>query len=154
MELDPKTDLKLERTIAAPRQLLWECWTTPEHIKHFFVPKPHKVTSCEINLRVGGRFNTTFDVEGNEMTNDGVWLEIEDGYKLAFTDSYTEGWKPKADPFMTAIILLEDIDGGTKYTAIARHRSEEARQTHEDMGFYDGWGTVVDQLEAYAQSID
>lgn len=154
MELDPTTDLRLERVVKAPRSLLWECWTTPEHIRHFFVPRPHQVTECDIDLRVGGRFNTVFDVDGTEMRNEGVWLEIVEGQKLVFTDSYSEGWKPSPDPFMTAIILFEDAgDGATRYTAIARHRSAEARQSHEDMGFFDGWGTVVDQLEEYARGL-
>jgi uncharacterized protein YndB with AHSA1/START domain len=74
--------------------------------------------------------------------------------KLVFTDTYTAGWKPAPEPFMTAIITFEDIgDGRTRYTAIARHRNPETAQTHKDMGFYDGWGTVVDQLEAYAKTL-
>lgn len=154
MELDAKTDLKLERSLAVPRALVWECWTTPAHIKQFFVPKPHEVKDCEIDLRVGGRFNTTFVVEGHEMQNNGVFLEIVPQQKLVFTDTYTEGWKPAADPFMTAILLLEDAGpGATRYTAVVRHRSPETRQAHEDMGFFSGWGTVVDQLEAYAQRL-
>lgn len=153
MDLDPKTDLKLERLIRAPRALIWECWTSAEHIPHFFVPRPHRVTACAIDLRVGGRFDTTFEVEGNVMENRGVWLEVVPQEKLVFTDAYSEGWKPAPDPFMTAILMFEDAPEGTKYTAIARHRSPEACKTHEDMGFFSGWGTVVDQLEAYAQSL-
>ncbi len=154
-ELNPETDLSFTRTLAVPRQLVWECWTRPEHIPHFFIPVPHKVTSVEIDLRVGGRFNTTFEVEGNVMDNKGVYLEVVPEEKLVFTDSYTEGWKPAAEPFMTAILLLADApDGGTSYTAIARHRSPQSRQTHEDMGFIDGWGTVATQLETYARSLE
>lgn len=154
MILDPKTDLSFTRTLAAPRQLLWECWTTPAHIKHFFVPRPHSVSSCEIDLRVGGRFNTTFNVEGNEMQNLGVYLEVIEGEKLVFTDAYSEGWKPAADPFMTAILeFADDGAGGTRYTATARHRSAEAKAQHEQMGFFDGWGTVATQLEDYAKSL-
>ena len=154
MILDPETDLTFTRTINAPRALLWECWTTPEHIKNFFVPKPHRIEKCEIDLRVGGRFNTTMNVEGNLMENEGVYLEVEHGRRLVFTDTYSEGWKPAADPIMTAIVEFEDDEnGGTTYTALARHRSPEARQSHEDMGFYDGWGTVATQLEEYAQTL-
>ena len=154
MDLDPRTDLSFTRVLAAPRHVLWTCWTTPEHIKKFFVPKPHEVTDCDIDLRVGGRFNTTFRVDGNEMRNEGIYLEVIDGEKLVFTDAYTEGWKPAPDPFMTAIVLFEDHDdGGTRYTAIARHRSAEARKAHEDMGFFDGWGTAADQLDAYARTL-
>jgi uncharacterized protein YndB with AHSA1/START domain len=55
---------------------------------------------------------------------------------------------------MTAILLLSDApDGGTTYTTIARHRNPMTRKSHEDMGFYGGWGTVVDQLEAYAKGL-
>ena len=154
LDLNPETDLSFTRTLAVPRSLIWECWTRPEHIPHFFVPAPHKVTSVEIDLRVGGRFNTTFEVEGNVMENHGVYLEVVPDERLVFTDSYSEGWKPAAEPFMTAILLLADApDGGTSYTAIARHRNPDARKTHEDMGFADGWGTVATQLEAYAKGL-
>jgi hypothetical protein len=89
-------------------------------------PEPHLVKDCEINLRVGGRFNTVFEGDGTERKNEGVYLEIDLGRKLVFTDGYSEGWKPSADPFMTAIILFEDAgEGSTRYTAIARHRSPE-----------------------------
>jgi len=154
LNLDPKTDLSFTRQIAVPRSLVWECWTTPEHIPHFFIPRPHRVTSCEIELRVGGRFNTTFDVDGNVMENKGVYLEVVPEERLVFTDAYSEGWKPAPDPFMTALLLLADApDGGTIYTAVARHRAEETREQHEAMGFYDGWGTVVTQLEEYAKGL-
>lgn len=154
MDLDPKTDLSFTRTLAVPRDLVWDCWTSPEHIPHFFIPRPHKVTACDIDLRIGGRFNTTFDVDGNRMDNKGVYLEVIPQEKLVFTDAYTEDWKPSPEPFMTAILLFTDTeDGGTAYTAIARHRSPETRETHEQMGFYDGWGTVATQLEDYAKGL-
>lgn len=152
-DLDPKTDLSFTRTLAVPRQLIWECWTKPEHIPHFFIPRPHKVTAVDIDLRVGGRFNTTFEVEGNLMDNQGVYLDVVSEQLLVFTDAYTEGWKPAPEPFMTALLILADAPGGTTYTAIARHRSPQARKSHEEMGFFDGWGTVATQLEAYAQSL-
>lgn len=154
MDLDPKTDLSFTRTLAVPRRLVWECWTSPEHIPHFFVPRPHRVTACDLDLRVGGRFNTNFEVEGNLMENHGVYLEVVPQERLVFTDAYREGWKPAPDPFMTALLLLSDTaDGGTTYTAIARHRSAETAEQHKAMGFFDGWGTVVDQLEEYARGL-
>ena len=154
MTLDPETDLTFTRTLSVDPALVWDCWTTPDHIKQFFIPKPHKVTDCDIDLRVGGRFNTTFDVDGHIMQNEGVFLEIITGKRLVFTDTYSEGWKPAADPFMTAIIdIAADGQGGTIYTATARHRSSEARKSHEDMGFFDGWGAVATQLEEYARTL-
>ncbi|NQF20521.1 polyketide cyclase, partial [Enterobacter hormaechei] len=44
--------------------------------------------------------------------------------------------KPAGKPFMTAILLLEDVgEGKTRYTAIARHPTKEIREQHEQMGF-------------------
>ncbi|WP_333867531.1 SRPBCC family protein [Cypionkella sp.] len=154
MILDPALDLSLTREIALPPAVLFACWTQSQHIPQFFVPKPHRVVACHIDLRVGGAFNTSFDVDGAVMQNNGVWLEIVPDKKLVFTDAYTEGWKPAPEPFMTAIITLDDLgDNRSRYTAIARHRSAEAAETHRQMGFYQGWGTVVDQLEAYARGL-
>ncbi len=153
-DLDPTLDLVLTREINAPREVLYMCWTTPEHLVHWFVPKPHRVTACMLDVRAGGACNTTFDVDGNIMENRGIYLEVVPNEKIVFTDTYTAGWKPAADPFMTAIVTFEDLGGGrTRYTAIARHRNSKAAQTHKDMGFFDGWGTVADQLEAYAQGL-
>lgn len=153
-DLDPELDLVLTREVNAPPEILYLCWTTPEHLVHWFVPKPHKVTACDLDVRVGGRFDTTFLVEGNEMQNHGVYLEVVPNEKLVFTDAYTEGWKPAPEPFMTAILTFEDIGNGrTKYTAIARHRNADTAKAHKDMGFYDGWGTVVTQLEEYAKGL-
>ena len=153
-DLDPETDLSFTRTLAVPRRLIWDCWTQPQHIPHFFVPAPHKVTSVEIDLRVGGRFNTTFEVDSKSIDNTGVYLEVVPGTKLVFTDTYSEGWKPAPDPFMTAILILADAPGGgTTYTAIARHRTPDTRAKHEEMGFLEGWGTVATQLETYAKGL-
>jgi uncharacterized protein YndB with AHSA1/START domain len=151
---DPTLDLVLEREIAAPRALVYSCWTTPEHLVHWFVPKPNKVTACHLDVRVGGACNTTFDVDGTIMENNGVYLEVIPNEKLVFTDTYTVGWKPTPEPFMTAILTFEDAGPGrTRYRAVARHRNAETAKQHADMGFQDGWGTVATQLEAYAQSL-
>ncbi len=153
-DFDPEFDLILTRDIKAPREVLWACWTTPEHLVHWFVPHPHRVTACSLDLRAGGACNTTFDVDGQIVDNKGVYLEVIPNEKLVFTDTYTAGWKPKSEPFMTAIVTFEDLGNGmTRYTAITRHRSKETAAQHEQMGFSSGWGTVATQLEAYAQGL-
>lgn len=55
---DPKLDLVLERNIDVPRELVWTAWTTPKHIRQWFVPAPWTITDCEIDLRPGGSFRT------------------------------------------------------------------------------------------------
>ena len=121
---------------------------------HWFVPKPHKVVACTLDVRAGGACSTTFDIDGTLVENNGVYLEVIPNEKIVFTDTYTAGWKPAAEPFMTAIVTFDDLGAArTRYTAVARHRNAVLAKTHADMGFFTGWGIVADQLEAYAQGL-
>ena len=49
-------ELKLERVVEAPRDLLWMCWTEPKHLMPWFCPKPWTVSECRIDLKPGGEF--------------------------------------------------------------------------------------------------
>jgi uncharacterized protein YndB with AHSA1/START domain len=150
---DPTLDLVLDREIDVPVALVWEAWTTPESIKEWFCPKPWSVSSCEIDLRPGGRFNTVMrSPEGDEFPNSGCYLEVVPHKRLVFTDTLLPGFRPSPKPFFTAALLLEPTATGTRYTAIAIHGNEETRKQHEEMGFHDGWGTVVDQLVAHIKA--
>lgn len=150
---DPKFDLVLERVIDVPPELVWRAWTEPEHLKVWFCPKPWSVSHCEIDLRPGGKFNTTMcSPEGDQHPSSGCFLEVVPVERLVFTDALLPGYRPAEKPFMTAIITLKPEAGGTRYTAVALHNSEEARKQHEDMGFEQGWGAALDQLVTYVLS--
>lgn len=151
---DPKLDLVLERVIDVPRHLVWEAWTKPEHVCKWFTPVPWTVSECEIDLRPGGIFRTIMcSPDGNKFPNVGCYLEIIPQEKLVWTDALLPGYRPSEKPFFTAIILLETIGTGTRYTAIGIHRDEAGRKQHEDMGFHNGWGTALNQLVAYAKTM-
>ncbi|MBX3550585.1 MAG: SRPBCC family protein [Xanthobacteraceae bacterium] len=150
---DPKFDLVLERDIDVPVELVWKVWTTPEHLKHWFVPKPWSLARCKIDLRPGGEFSSVMlSPEGKEFPNNGCYLEIVPNERLVFTDTLLAGYRPSPKPFFTAALLLEPRNGGTRYTAIAIHGDEATRKQHEEMGFHDGWGTVVTQMTDYIKA--
>lgn len=146
---NPKLDLMLERIIDVPRELVWRAWTQPEHLKRWFVPAPWTITECEIDLRPGGVCRTVMrSPEGKEFPNVGCYLEIVEKERLVFTDALGAGFRPLEGAFFTAVVMMEDHAGGTKYTALAIHKDEAGRKNHEEMGFYEGWGTTIDQMVA------
>lgn len=150
---DPNLDLVLDRTVDVPRELVWAAWTQPEHIVHWFTPAPWKTIACEIDLRAGGKFNTTMQSpEGENYPNFGCFLEVVPNERLVFTDALIEGYRPTEKPFMTAILTLEAAGAGTRYVATVLHRDEATRKQHEEMGFFGGWGTALDQLVAYVKA--
>lgn len=150
---DPALDLVLERDIDVAPELIWKAWTTPEHLKHWFVPRPWSITDCKIDLRPGGEFSTTMrSPEGQEFPNRGCYLEVVQNRRLVFTDTLLPGFRPAPKPFFTAVLLLEPRGSGTHYTAIAIHGNEETRKQHEQMGFHDGWGTVATQMTDFIKA--
>jgi len=156
MKINPELDLVLERVVDVPVELVWKAWTTPEHLMNWFCPLPWKTVECKMDLKAGGVFSTTMQSpEGENFPNIGCFLEIIENEKLVWTDALLPGYRPVSQPqsgagiLFTAILLLEKIGSGTKYTAIAIHKDVEDRKKHEEMGFQNGWGTVLDQLVAY-----
>lgn len=152
-EINPKLDLVLERVVDVAPELVWLAWTSPEHLKQWFTPKPWQTVDCAIDLRPGGRFYTKMrSPEGQEFPGDGCYLEIVPKRKLVWTGALKPGYRPvvkKDEPFLfTAVILIEPHGSGTKYTAIAIHADEEGCKAHEEMGFSHGWSTALDQLVA------
>ena len=146
--------LVLDRVLAAPRAAIWRCWTEPGLLERWFAPVPWTVSGVTVDLRPGGAFHIVMrSPEGEDHPGPGVWLEIDPGRRLVFTDAYTEEWQPAEKPFFTAILTLEDAPGGTRYVARALHWNEVDRAAHEAMGFTDGWGRCADQLETLAQSL-
>ncbi|MDD5320548.1 MAG: SRPBCC family protein [Methylococcales bacterium] len=150
----------LERVVDVPRELLWQAWTTPELLKPWFCPLPWLTVDCEIDLRPGGIFRTTMQSpEGQNFPNSGCYLELIPNERLVWTNALQPGFRPAKQPeaspghecaefLMTATISLEPHANGTKYSALVQHADKEARVKHEEMGFYDGWGTCLDQLVA------
>jgi uncharacterized protein YndB with AHSA1/START domain len=151
---DPKLDLVLERVVDVPRELVWAAWTKPEHMVHWFAPKPWTTTHCEIDLRPGGIMSFTMrSPEGKDFPNTGCVLEVVPQERLVWTDALLPGYRPSAKPFFTAIIALEKQGKGTRYTATAIHRDEAGRKQHEEMGFHQGWGQCLDQLVEYSKTM-
>ena len=157
---NPDLDLMFERIVDVPEEAIWAAWTTPELLKPWFCPLPWKTVDCEIDLRVGGIFRTVMQSpEGQQFDNAGCYLEIMPNQKLVWTNAIEPGFRPakQAPPnpdhpceefMMTAMILLEPVAGGTKYTAKVMHAHKDAPIKHEQMGFKEGWGMCLDQLVA------
>jgi uncharacterized protein YndB with AHSA1/START domain len=151
--VDPKLDLVLEREIDVPVELVWRAWTTPEHLSQWFAPKPWTITACDVDLRPGGALNFTMrSPDGQEYPNTQCYLEVSPFERLVTTDTLVGGFRPSPNPFFTAVIDMTRKGSGTLYRATAIHGDEAGRKKHEEMGFHDGWGTVLTQMVEYIKA--
>jgi uncharacterized protein YndB with AHSA1/START domain len=140
-------ELYISRLIDAPRIKVFRAWTEPEFLAQWWGPYGMTTLVCEMQLWAGGLFRTVMCApDGGEYPYQGVFLEILAPQKIVYTDAFLPGWIPSKKAFMTAIITLDEVQGMTRYTARALHWNDADRQTHEEMGFYHGWGESLDRL--------
>lgn len=143
-------ELKIERLIDAPVDVVWRVWT--ERTEEWFCPRPWRVEIGAQELWAGGRSAMVMHgPDGERNAIEGVILEVVPGKRIVSTDAFRSGWEPQG-PFMVAVTEFADEGGKTRYTARARHWTEEARRQHEAMGFEQGWGIVAGQLAALAEA--
>lgn len=153
-EFDPATDLEIERVIRAAPEAIWRCWAEPELFKQWFTPPGVEVIACENVLEPGGRAYCVMKLpDGSEMPGDGCFLFAEYPERLVYTDAMLAGFRPKGEAFMTVDVTLTPVDGGTRYHAHVMHPTAEQRAQHLQMGFEEGWGTTLEQLDRLAAEL-
>jgi uncharacterized protein YndB with AHSA1/START domain len=152
---DDKTTLEISRFLAVPRARVWRAWADPKLLAQWWCPKPWTTEVRAFDFRPGGDFYTFLrGPDGGESDNPGCFLEIVTQEKIVWTTMLTGGWRP-ASPWMgmTAIFSMADEGDGTRYAARCMHKDADDSKKHEEMGFFDGWGTCITQLEAFAQAL-
>lgn len=143
------TELCVTRFVAAPPEKVWEVLAHRQ--EEWWCPKPWRMRIDRQEKRAGGACDMTMlGPDGEEMPGKGIYVAWEEGRMFASTDAVTADLQP-TDPFMIGIWQIEPDGEGTRYTARARHWSDEARKQHEDMGFIEGWKTCADQLAALCE---
>lgn len=148
-----RLDLEIVRVVAAPRAKVWRAWSDPDILRQWWCPRPWTTEVRAFDFRAGGAFHTFMSgPDGGESDNPGLFLEIVPMERIVCTSMLVEGWRP-AMPWMgiTAIFTFEDEGSGTRYKALCLHRDDADRQKHEELGFFDGWGTAMTQLEEVAR---
>ena len=155
--IDPKLDLVLERFIDAPRQLVWEALTKPEHLKEWYMPKAWgAVTKCELDVRPGGIFSIDIATgDGQEFPNLGCFLEVVPMERLSWTSMLFPGYRPAVfdDVPITAIVTMETVGKGTRYVFTALHRDEADLEKNRTSGWQQGTEIALDQLVAHVTSL-
>jgi len=142
-------ELTVTRHIAAPVDAVWE--VLANRTSEWWCPVPWRADTSAWERRPGGSAATTMHgPEGEVHEHGGIFLEWDEGRRIVSTDAVTAQFEP-AGPFMLGIWEIAPEGDGTRYTARARHWTEEAMRQHEEMGFTEGWQACADQLVALCE---
>jgi uncharacterized protein YndB with AHSA1/START domain len=136
-----RPSLALVRKFDAAPGKVWRALTEPEMLKQWMKPDDAtKVSTAEIDLRVGGRYRIVMrPADGEEHDVRGTYREIVPNRKLV----YTWAWKSTPERESVVTIELRATGGGTELTL--RHEQftdEQARDRHQH-----GWTGCLSSLE-------
>lgn len=132
--------IKIEATIAAPTQKVWEAWTKPEHItKWNFASDDWQCPKASNDLRVGGKYSARMEAKDQSFGFDFEYIydEVIEEKKISYTMS--DGRK--------AITEFENLGGKTKITTVFDAENENP----EDMQ-RDGWQAILNNFKKYVES--
>jgi uncharacterized protein YndB with AHSA1/START domain len=148
--LPADTQILITREFDAPRHLVWKAYTTPDLIARWWGGEHGKVTSVEVDLRVGGTWRYVLAAnEGFEVAFHGEYREISEPERLVNTEIY-EG-APEGVGVVTT--TLTESDGRTTLTQLCEYGSREVRDAVIDSGMESGMQESMDALERVAVSL-
>ena len=138
-------EIRLTRLFDAPRQLVFEAMTRPEHVKRWWgcLGEGYSVPVCEIDLRIGGKWRFVNRHPNGEVAFYGEYREIAPPSRLVFTEIFEQF--PDSVSVVTAEFTEED--GKTRLTVTARYPSTKVRDTVLGSGMSRGAAISYDRLE-------
>jgi uncharacterized protein YndB with AHSA1/START domain len=152
LTLPSDREIVVTRVFNAPRRLVFEAWTKPEHVKHWFGGcTSMTVTVCEIDLRVGGtwRYVLHDSSNGTDHGFSGEYREIVPPERLVSTERY----EPIANSDHLNTLTLTEQDGKTTLHIHIQHQSSEQRDGHLHSGMEMGMRETLNRLEELLESM-
>jgi uncharacterized protein YndB with AHSA1/START domain len=152
LTLPSDREIVLTRVVAAPRRLVFEAWTRPEHVRRWYGCSIMRLTACEIDLRVGDAYRYVMRApDGVDHTMTGVYREIAAPKRLVYTEQYVTDGFTSNEALVT--VLFAEHAGLTTLTSTVLHRSKEDRDGHLGSGMERGAADVYDRLEAHLRTM-
>ena len=132
-------ELVVTRTFHGPARIVFEAWTKPELFKRWWVPKSFGLSllSCEMDVRVGGKYRFVFGPKASPMAFFGSYIEVTPYSRLVWTNE-------EGDEGAVTTVTFEEQDGKTLLAMHELYPSKEALDAA-------GTGAADATVETFAQ---
>lgn len=156
VSLPTDEQILIEREFAAPRDLVYKAFTTPELVRRWWHANRGEVTLVEIDLRVGGRWRYVMTARGGpEVGFHGEYREIVPGERIVSTEFYEgvpEGVSEEDATTLNTTTFAE-AGGGTSLTILVQAKSKMTRDAIIASGMEDGLQDAMDLVEQVIASL-
>jgi uncharacterized protein YndB with AHSA1/START domain len=162
IEPSQEPELFITRIFNAPRELIFNIWTDPNHVVHWWGPLGFTAPFCNADIQKGGSFLYCMQSpEGKQYWSKGIYHEIIISKKIVSTMYFSDkkgniveptqyGFGPEFPSEMLDIVTFEDHDGNkTKFTL---HRNTPILISKHYM-MDQGWNQSLDRFEQYLEKI-
>lgn len=138
-------EIAMTRVFDAPRHLVFDAMTKPEHVRRWFGCELFALPVCEIDLRVGGAYRFVMrSPDGVESTLQGTYLEVVRPERVVFTERMLmPGFT--SDEYQVTSTFVES-GGRTTLTTTILHKTKENRDGHLSSGIEKGVAPAYDRL--------
>ncbi len=134
------TPITVETTVDAPIEIVWDCWTSPEHIVQWNSASDDWHTPKATNdLREGGVFTSRMEARDGSVGFDfsGTYTKVVEFAEIAYTMS--DGRKVS--------ITFDGHDGHTHITETFDPESENSLEMQRA-----GWQAIMDNFTKHVES--
>ena len=147
MNPNPEHVLILERTLDAPRELVFQAWLDPKHLAQWWGPKGFSNPVCELDARPGGAIRITMQApDGTLIPSEGIFLEIKPPERLVFSNNAFKDANGEPQLETQNTVTFSDENGKTKLTvrAVVTKAGPGVSASLETMN--EGWNQSIDRL--------
>lgn len=137
------TEIRIERTFDAPRELVWEAYTDPETLGAWLGPHGHTF-KIESDLRPGGTYRWEDSFDDQEIVFFGEFLEVREPELLSATFAWEDSGYP---PSIDTTEFIEVEGGRTTLVTISKFESKELRDGMLQSGMEKGVNDGYDKLD-------
>lgn len=147
-----RKELTITRVFDAPREAVFEAFTTCKHLKNWWGPRAWPMSECTMDFRVGGVWHFCLrGPEGGESWGKAVYREIVKPERIVYTDYFSDKQGNIAPGMAESTITMKFEKQGakTKLVGIGQYKTVEALEHVVAMGVVQGIKETLDRLEEH-----
>jgi uncharacterized protein YndB with AHSA1/START domain len=140
------SEIMMTREFDAPRSLVWEMFTKPEHIKQWWGYGFTSDVTVEMDVRVGGTYRFVGkSKDGSVVPFKGEYREIDPPSRVVFTEIFDVDMAREHPAVITT--TFTEHDGKTKMELVARYDSKQTRDIVLGSGMEHGAAASYNKID-------
>ena len=145
------TSIVVRRDFDALPDKVWRALTEPEHLRRWLGDPSFPLTTCEMDVRVGGRYRWVFTQQDGPgvMGVRGTYDEVDRPDRIVSTEQFDDFPGPSSN----TLVLGERGDGRTAMTLTLRYVDREMRDGWLAFGMTEGLSRGYERLDEALEGI-